>query len=227
MIEYCERKLDDGDIKYINKKYKSQEKYLLYTNEKILKYLPFYSITFMICTAVFFTLLYKKSDNFLLFFTGTIFILSPFKIFKLIKNFRKSSLLQGKIHQIMDDILEKDIARVIHCNSTKMIEFEEIEDEGAEYLFQVEENKIFHIKGQEFYETALFPSNNFELTSIMGKEGDSPTDFYIRCIGHKISPMMVITADIKKEYIDKVSELPEIIEGNIDDLDSIMDIILK
>ncbi len=227
MIKYLQRQLNDDDIKYLNKKYRLQEQRLIFINKKIMKYLPFYSALFGICTVVFFILLYRKSDSFFLFFTGTVFVCSPFMIFRLIKTFIKNTMLQKKLHDIMDDVLEKDTAKVSYCNSKEMIEFEEIEDEGAQYFFQVEENKIFHISGQEYYETSVFPSNEFELVSILGKNSNETADFYIHTIGHKISPIMVVPADVKKEYIDKISELPEIIEGNIKDLDSVMDIILK
>ena len=227
MIEYTERKLNDDDIKYINKKYKLQEKRLIFINEKVMKYLPFYSALFTICAIVFFMLLYKKIDNFFLLLTGTFFIFSPFVIYRLIKTFIKNTLLQDKLHQIVDDILEKDTAKVIHCSSSKMIEFEEIEDEGAQYLFQVEENKIFHISGQEFYETSFFPSNDFELITIMGPGKNQILDFHIHCIGHKLSPIMTVPRDVKKEYVDKICELPEIIDGNIENLDSVMNIIIS
>ncbi len=227
MIESYERKLNDDDIKYLNKKYQSQEKQLIYRNEKIIKYIPFYSAAFLIGAAAFFTLLYKRSDSFLVFLTGTVFIGTPFVLFRLIRSFVKNNMLQGKLHRILDDILEKDTAQVIHCKSKKMIEFEEIEDEGTQYLFQVEENKVFNIAGKEYRETNLFPSSDFELVSIIGKDDDSPVDFHIHCIGHKLSPIMVITADVKKEHIKTIAELPKTIDGSIEDLDSVMNIILK
>ncbi|WP_319372024.1 hypothetical protein [uncultured Ilyobacter sp.] len=226
MIEYFERPLNDDDIKYLNKKYKFQEKRLIFINKKITKYLPFYSVLFGVCTVIFFILLHQNSDNFMLFFTGTVFICSPFMIFKLIRNFVKNTMLQSKLHEIMDEILERDTAKVIHCSSSKMIEFEEVEDEGAQYLFQVDENKIFNIAGQEYYETPLFPSSNFELVTILGPREKEYLDFHIQCFGHKLSPLMVVPKDVKKEFIDKISELPEIIEGNIEKIDSLMDIIL-
>lgn len=225
MIEYLERRLNEEDVKYINKKYKLQEKKLIFMNKKIMKYLPFYSTLFGVCTVVFFILLYKKSESFFLFFTGTIFIFSPIMIFRLIKTFVKNTMLQGKLHKIMDGILEKDTAKVIRCSSSKFIEFEEIKDEGAMYLFQAEKDKIFHISDQEYYETAYFPNSDFELVTITGTVGN--LDFYIHCTGHKLSPIMVIPRDVKKEYIGRISEFPEIIDGNIEDLDSIIDILLK
>ncbi|WP_319201240.1 hypothetical protein [uncultured Ilyobacter sp.] len=227
MIEYIQRSLNDDDIKYINKKYKFQEKRLIFINEKVMKYLPFYSALFGICAVVFFILLYKRSDNFFLFLTGTIFIFSPFVIFRLVKTFIKNTMLQTKLHQIVDSILEKDTAKVVRCISSKMMEFEEVEDEGAQYLFQVEENKIFHISGQEFYETSFFPSSDFELVTIMGPGEENALDFHIHCSGHKLSPILTVPREVKKEYIDKISEFPEVIEGNIENLDSVMNIILK
>src|SRR5882724_1294190 len=85
----------------------------------------------------------------------------------------------------LEEVLSKNRASVIHIKSDKMVEFEEIEDEGACYAFQVAENKIAFVCGQDYYASAKFPNTDFCLIAIYTRAG-SPVEGGIEKLGQKL-----------------------------------------
>ena len=114
--------------------------------------------------------------------------------------------------------IARNEAQVVHCQSNRMVSFEEIEDEGADYCFQVEDGRLLFISGQEFYETTRFPNTDFELVTAFGSDRH-PVLFHIYCQGQKLKPLRVIPANAKKALT-----LPEhltVIEGTLDQLEQL------
>ena len=115
--------------------------------------------------------------------------------------------------------IARNEARVVHCQSNAMVYFEEIEDEGADYCFQVEDSRLLFISGQEFYETTRFPNTDFELVTAVGNNRYQVL-FHIYCHGQKLKPLRVIPADVKKKLA-----LPEhltVVEGSLDHLEQLL-----
>jgi len=95
-------------------------------------------------------------------------------------------------------------------------EFEEIEDEGACYAFELFDNRLVFILGQEFYEGARFPSLDFSLVDVLDEAGQA-VDMLIEKRGAKAAPARTIPASQKGR-----TELPEHLEvrpGTIDKLE--------
>ena len=59
--------------------------------------------------------------------------------------------------------LGRNAADVYDVRAGAFAEFEEIEDEGACYAFELEDGRLVSIAGQEFYPSARFPSLDFSL----------------------------------------------------------------
>jgi len=64
--------------------------------------------------------------------------------------------------------LHSDTAQVVCVEASSYAEFAEYEDLGPMYAFQVGENSLFVLRGQEYYETSTFPSLCFELVTVPG-----------------------------------------------------------
>jgi hypothetical protein len=118
--------------------------------------------------------------------------------------------------------LEVDRVAVTQCQSSEMVEAEELEDEGAEFFFQVEPGKIFCVRGQQYYATRRFPNTDFELVEIWGD--DRPVSWTIVCHGTKLNPIRTISkAD--KEWLIKSERYPEdleVIDGKLGELEEII-----
>jgi hypothetical protein len=98
--------------------------------------------------------------------------------------------------QILEDALRTSRARDLRLQSTRVVEFEEEEDEGACYAFEHEPGACIFIVGQEFYEDDDFPSSDFSMVEILGSHG-SPADVLLVKHGRRLHPERVVPASIK------------------------------
>jgi hypothetical protein len=69
---------------------------------------------------------------------------------------------------VLEDGLRTTRARVIRLQSSRVVEFEEEEDEGACYAFEHDAGSSVAIVGQEFYEDEDFPNTDFSMIEILG-----------------------------------------------------------
>jgi hypothetical protein len=108
-------------------------------------------------------------------------------------------------------------AREIRLQTTRVVEFEEEEDEGACYAFDHDGNSAVFIVGQEFYENDEFPNTDFSMVEILGERGQA-IDVLIVKRGRTLRPERVVTATVKNRL-----ELPEhltIVPGTLDRIEA-------
>ena len=105
--------------------------------------------------------------------------------------------------QILQDALHGNRARERRLQSDRVVEFEEVEDEGACYAFDHNGVSSIFVIGQEFYEDEDFPNSDFSMIELLGASGTA-IDVLLTKRGRKLKPERVIPATVK----DKV-ELPE------------------
>ena len=84
--------------------------------------------------------------------------------------------------QRLRQALALDRAYITEVSATAYASFREFEDLGAFFVFQVESDKLFVLRGQEYYETAKFPCLNFEIVSI------PDALFVVRPLSQKVAP---------------------------------------
>jgi hypothetical protein len=94
------------------------------------------------------------------------------------------------------EALRRDEAHEVRVQASEMVEFEEIEDEGACYAFQLSENRILFVSGQEYYPSARFPNTDFSLVDIYAQDGRCLEELICKR-GRKLSPSRVVPAQIK------------------------------
>jgi hypothetical protein len=104
-------------------------------------------------------------------------------------------LMRGQI-PILEDGLRTGRVRVIRLQSSRVVEFEEEEDEGACYAFEHDAGSSVFVVGQEFYEDDDFPSTDFSMVEILGASGH-PIDVLLKKDGRKLRPERVVAASVK------------------------------
>jgi len=115
--------------------------------------------------------------------------------------------------------LGKNEASVIRIRSEAMIEFEEMEDEGACYAFQLDDGRIVVVAGQEFYPSAKFPNTDFSLVDICGESGVLAVSL-IEKHGRKIDPARRISAAEKMKL--KIPDHLQTIDGQLSQLEYLL-----
>ena len=116
----------------------------------------------------------------------------------------------------LESALRRNEADAYDVRASSFAELEEIEDEGACYAFQLDGNRLVFISGQEFYESARFPSLDFSLLYILDERGER-VDMFIDKRGARTAPARTIPAGVKKNL--DVPDHLEVRIGRIDDLE--------
>lgn len=115
--------------------------------------------------------------------------------------------------------LEHDRAEVYDIEARGYADFEEFEDEGACYAFDVGDGRLVFLAGQQFYPAARFPSLDFSLVRLLDPEG-APVDGWIEKRGERAEPDRVIPADVKWEL-----EIPDslgVVRGTLERLEEVL-----
>jgi hypothetical protein len=117
-------------------------------------------------------------------------------------------LMRGQI-PILEDALEANRARELRVRSNRVVEFEEVEDEGACYAFDRDGSSSIFIAGQEFYEDDDFPNSDFSMIELLSTSGTA-VDVVLAKSGRKLTPERVIPASVKNalELPDHLEVLP-------------------
>jgi hypothetical protein len=114
-------------------------------------------------------------------------------------------VMRGQI-PILEDALQANRARDLRLRSNRVVEFEEVDDEGACYAFDRDGSSSIFITGQEFYEDDDFPNSDFSMIELLGTNG-TVVDVLLAKSGRKLTPERVIPAGVKNSL-----ELPEHLE---------------
>jgi hypothetical protein len=104
----------------------------------------------------------------------------------------------------------------VRVQASAVAEFEEEEDEGAGYAFEVGTETIVFISGQEFYPSRTSPNTDFSLIGIHGSEGEL-VEFYIEKRGHRLEASKTISADSEKRL--RVPDHMERVDAPLSDLE--------
>jgi hypothetical protein len=119
----------------------------------------------------------------------------------------------------LESATRRNEADVYDIRASAYVEFEEVEDEGACYAFDVGGGRIAFISGQEFYAGSKFPSLDFSLIYILDEE-EQAVDMLIEKRGARADSVRTIPAAAKWE-ID-VPESLSVLKGSLDELEEIL-----
>jgi len=88
--------------------------------------------------------------------------------------------------------LQRNEARITRIQSNAVVEFEEQEDEGACYAFQLDTGQVVFVSGQDFYPSAKFPNSDFSVVEIHADDG-KVVESLIEKTGFKLKPLRKIS----------------------------------
>ena len=120
-------------------------------------------------------------------------------------------------HAVLSAALQHDRAQVFRVQSNRVVEFEEIEDEGACYAFDVGEGRALFVQGQEFYADDEFPNSDFSLVTVLGP-GNMVTDEIFTKSGAKLEPERRIARDVKDRLT--IPDHLEVIDADLATIES-------
>jgi hypothetical protein len=103
-------------------------------------------------------------------------------------------------------------AREFRIQSSRVVEFEEIEDEGACYAFDAGDRRIVFVQGQEFYAEDDFPNTDFSLVDVLGP-GNTVVDAIFIKTGARLQPERSIRRDVKNRLA--IPDHLAVIEGDL------------
>jgi hypothetical protein len=92
-------------------------------------------------------------------------------------------------------------ARALRVVASRVVEFEEIEDEGAGFAFQVDAQRILFLHGQQYYPNDTFPSTDFEVVEFLSSDR-RPIGEQIVNRGVRLTPERIIGAATKDALVD-------------------------
>ena len=114
----------------------------------------------------------------------------------------------------LQSALAANAADVYDVRARAFAEFEEIEDEGACFVFEIEGPRLAFVTGQEFYPGARFPSLDFSLVYVRDEAGRT-VDMLIDKRGVRAAPTLIIP--VAAQPIDRAEHL-EVRPGTIEAL---------
>jgi hypothetical protein len=100
----------------------------------------------------------------------------------------------------LESALRRNTADVFDVRATSFGDFEEIEDEGACYAFDLGDGQVVFVMGQEFHASARFPSLDFSLVYALDESGRT-ADMFIDKRGAVAVAAERVPAHIKKRLV--------------------------
>ena len=131
-----------------------------------------------------------------------------------------SSDVKAAVSQIQNALVRNEV-RVIQIKSHEMLDFEEGEDEGACYAFQLDNdnNEVVFISGQDYYRSSRFPNSDFCLNQILDNDGKVVEEL-ISKRGRKLEPLRTISTGVRLKL--RVPDHLEVIRGRLENLEAIL-----
>jgi hypothetical protein len=116
---------------------------------------------------------------------------------------------------VLEDVLAAGRARELRIQSARVLEFEEVEDEGACYAFEHAPDACVILFGQQFYSDETFPNSDFSLVEVLGSNG-VVADEIIQPHGRRLQPARTVPRE-EVETIERPEHLT-VVPAGIDDL---------
>lgn len=117
-----------------------------------------------------------------------------------------------------DSALRRGEAEVYDIAARRYVEFEEVEDEGACWAFELGDGRVAFLAGQEMYAAPGFPSLDFSLVYPLDGRGRA-VDLWIEPRGEPVPPARVIPAAVKLRLADALPAHLESVRADLDRLE--------
>lgn len=119
----------------------------------------------------------------------------------------------------LEEVLRHDLAQETVVCASELVEFEEIEDEGACYAFQVGESRILFVSGQDFYPSTKFPSTEFSIVEMQTTDGRL-VEMLFEKRGERLSPKRTISCAVKVHL--QIPGHLQLMDGRLDQIEQLL-----
>jgi hypothetical protein len=117
------------------------------------------------------------------------------------------------------DGLRTNRARVLRVQAAQVVEFEEVEDEGACYAFQVSGDQMLFVCGQEYYADGTFPNDDFSIVEVLASK-DVVVEEMMMKAGARVEPERRIPAGVKARL--EIPQHLELVRGDISNIEALL-----
>lgn len=121
----------------------------------------------------------------------------------------------------IESALERGEAASYDIVARAYAEFEEFEDEGACWAFDLGDGRIVFVIGQAYYREDRFPSHDFSIVAPLDESG-RPAHEWIEKRGEAVPPARVIPADVKWELADAIPEHLGVVRAELERLEEVL-----
>jgi hypothetical protein len=119
----------------------------------------------------------------------------------------------------LESALERNEAESYDVQAVGYAAFEEVEDEGACYAFDLGDGRVVFLVGQQFYPSARFPSLDFSVVHPLDQHGGA-ADLWIEKRDDAAPPDRVIPAQVKRElFAHGYPEPLDVVAGDLEGLE--------
>ena len=109
--------------------------------------------------------------------------------------------------------------REVRIVTTALVDFQEEEDEGAQYAFDLGDGTVVFVTGQDFYPTRSFPNSDFSLLYVHAPNGNL-VDLHITTHGKPLAPIRTISAEAKRQL--RIPDHLKRVEGSLGEIERVL-----
>lgn len=118
-----------------------------------------------------------------------------------------------------ESALERNEVESFDVEAVGYAAFEEVEDEGACWAFDLGDGRVVLLVGQQFYPSACFPSLDFSVVHALDEDGGT-AEMWLEKRGDAVPPDRVIPAEVKWELFREWFPEPlEVVPGDLEGLE--------
>ena len=114
---------------------------------------------------------------------------------------------------------DRNEAEVVVVKAKSFVQFEEADDEGPCYVFELDSDRLFFLHGQQYYPTSKFPSLDFSLVYPLDAGGKT-ADELIEKRGPREGPARVVPLATARTL--EVPESQSVIRGRPDQIEQLL-----
>lgn len=118
----------------------------------------------------------------------------------------------------VESAVRRGEAEAYDITARRYLAFEEVEDEGACWAFELGGGRVVFLTGQEMYAEPGFPSLDFSLVHPLDESGRA-ADLWIEARGEPVPPARVVPADVKMRLADALPGHLEVVRADLDRLE--------
>ena len=120
----------------------------------------------------------------------------------------------------LESALRANQATEIRVQAHTVAEIEEREDEGACWLFELGDERLLVLSGQDYYATRRFPNDDFSVVRIL-KEGGEPLETVLALRGSRLQPVRRMPSRVRSSL--PATEGPALIRSSIDKVEWLLE----